>query len=574
MKRLIFEEIQIISYKERKAIKIRFNPKKTIIKGANQVGKSSLIKSIYYTLGANPEVMNPNWLKAEPITLLKFTIDSIKIAVLRFDKKRYAVINEYNEIVSHNFNTLSEYLNTIFNFNLVISSRDGLPKVPPPTYLFLPFYIDQDKNWNDSWNAFSGLGQFSGWKKPLIDYHSGIKGNRYYETKTELDSTKLELESTKREIDALNKILRGIKDKLNQEDFNFTVEDFSNEISELLSECDVLKTRQNKLKYQLTELYNHKSILDSRILIIEKAITETKADYSYALNYNDDVIDCPMCGAHYTNNFNERFSIAEDEEKLGELLIELKTELIKINDDIAKHDKSFIEAKIDFEKIESLLSSKKEEVKLADIIENEGKKKVNEIFKNEQNEVYGRIGDATVRYDLLYEHLKEINKEGETRKQNIMTLYRSKLKSFLEELNISVDKTSISLFEKMDAKIKEQGSNLPRALLAYYFSILHVMNKYSTSTFCPIVVDSPNQQEQDGENRKAIMNFIYNNQPIDSQIILGLVDDVDTTLFDNDTILLEDDKYSLLKDFYFEEVNEELYPIIENGIFDGEAPFL
>ncbi|MDY3538380.1 hypothetical protein PG275_10260 [Riemerella anatipestifer] len=573
MKRLVFEEIQILSYKERKAIKIQFNPKKTIIKGANQVGKSSLIKSIYYTLGATPQIINPNWLKAEPITYLKIRIDNKKLSVLRYDKSKFAVLDDTGKITSHNFKSLSQFLNKELDFNLVLTNRKGEPENPPPTYLFLPFYIDQDKDWNESWNSFSNLSQFKLWKKHLIDYHSGIKGNKYYETKTELDSTKIELDETRIEINTLNKILRGIKAKLNNEDFNITVDDFSNEISELLAECEILKSDQNKLKQKLTDLYNHKSILDSRISIIEKAITETKADYKYALNYIDEVIDCPMCGAHYENNFNERFSIAEDEEKLEELLIELKIELVKINEDILKFDKSFLEKKIDFEKIEQLLNSKKEEIKLADIIENEGKKKVNEIFKNEQNLVYQKIGAAKSNYDLLEKQLKEINKEGEDRKQKIMTLYRSKLKLFLKELNIDEKKTSVSIFERMDAKINEQGSNLPRALLAYYFSFLHIMNKYSTSTFCPIVVDSPNQQEQDGENRKAIMNFIYKNQPENSQIIIGLVDDIDTSLYGDDTTILENDKYSLLKESYFDSVNDEIYPIIETGIFRDELPF-
>ena len=122
-----------------------------------------------------------------------------------------------------------------------------------------------------------------------------------------------------------------------------------------------------------------------------------------------------------------------------------------------------------------------------------------------------------------------------------MNLYKSKLISFLKELNIDVDKAPRNLFKRMDAKINEQGSNLPRTLLAYYFS------------------------------------FFHNNQPEDSQIILGLVNDIDISLFekdnDSDIILLKDDKYSLLKKDFYDEVNEEIYPIIEKGIFRDELPF-
>jgi predicted nucleic acid-binding Zn-ribbon protein len=572
MKRLVFEEIQVLSFREKKAIKVQFNPKRTIIKGSNQVGKSSLMKSIYYTLGANPSVINDNWLKAEPITYLKFKVDEKRLSVMRYNKIVFVVIDENGITQAHNFKSLSAYLNKIFDFNLIINNRKGEAETPPPAYLFLPFYIDQDKSWNDNWNSFANLSQFSKWKKPLLDYHSGIKGNSYYKTKSEFDSIKTEIEETKNEIDTLNKILRSIKSKLKDEDFNISVDDFSNEVTELLSECEILKVEQNKLKHKLTEFYNQKSVLLSRISIVETSINESKLDYKYALNYIENEIDCPMCGAHYENNFSERFSIAEDEENLDELLKELKNELLNINEEIQKFDKSFIDKKIDFEKIQELLNEKKAEIKLIDLIENEGKKRVKEIFVQEQNEIYTKIGKATTKFSSLEIDLKRINKDGETKKQNIMNLYRSKLTAYLKNLNIDTEKTSKGIFERMDSNIKEQGSNLPRALLAYYFAFLHIMDKYSTSTFCPIVIDSPNQQEQDSENLKAIMNFINQNQPENSQLILSLVEDIETT-FDKDTLYLENEKYSLLKADFYDEVYNELSPIIEGGIFNDELPF-
>lgn len=572
MKRLVFEEIQVISYREKKAIKVQFNPKRTIIKGSNQIGKSSLIKSIYYTLGANPSIINDNWLKAEPVTYLKFKVDNAKLSVLRYKKNVFVLIDENGVAQAHNFKSLSDYLNEIFDFNLIINNRKGEPETPPPTYLFLPFYIDQDKGWNDNWNSFANLSQFSSWKKPLLDYHSGIKGNSYYKTKSEFDSIKKELEETKNEIDTLNKILRGIKAKLKEEDFNININDFSKEISELLSECELLKVEQNKLKHKLTELYNQKSIILSRIAIVETSINESKLDYKYALNHVENEIDCPMCGAHYENNFSERFSIAEDEENLDELLKELKNELLYINEEINKFNKSFIEKKIDFEKIQELLNEKKADIKLVDLIENEGKKRVKEIFIEEQNAIYIKIGQATSKFSALDIELKRINKDGEGKKHTIMNLYRSKLTSNLKSLNINTEKTSKGIFERMDSAIKEQGSNLPRALLAYYFSFLHIMNKYSTSTFCPIVIDSPNQQEQDKDNLKAIMNFISTNQPDNSQLILSLVEDIETT-FDKDTLYLENEKYSLLKADFYDEVNNEISPIIDKTIFNDELQF-
>ncbi|WP_457094139.1 AAA family ATPase, partial [Microvirga sp. P5_D2] len=59
MKRLLFERLELLSLSERKARTVEFHPRLTVITGENGVGKSSVIKSLYWTLGAAPAVMHP-----------------------------------------------------------------------------------------------------------------------------------------------------------------------------------------------------------------------------------------------------------------------------------------------------------------------------------------------------------------------------------------------------------------------------------------------------------------------------------------------------------------------------------
>ncbi|CAM4277886.1 hypothetical protein [Zobellia nedashkovskayae] len=201
MKRLILEELMILSLREKKAKKIKFDPKTTIIKGTNQVGKSSLIKSIYYTLGATAGMVHPNWIKAEPISLVKIKVDDKRLSVLRFDKKRFVIIDDSGEVMSFNFKEASAYLNELLDFKLIMNSRKGEAEIPPPAYQFLPFYIDQDRSWTKNWDSFANLSQYSAWKSPLVNYHSGIKGNAYYITKSDLDKARQELDDTSKEIE-------------------------------------------------------------------------------------------------------------------------------------------------------------------------------------------------------------------------------------------------------------------------------------------------------------------------------------------------------------------------------------
>lgn len=75
MKRMIIKEIKLVSFLEEKAKKVIFHPNITVIKGDNHTGKSSLIKSIYWTFGADPKDLHPKWKNANVISLVKFSLD-------------------------------------------------------------------------------------------------------------------------------------------------------------------------------------------------------------------------------------------------------------------------------------------------------------------------------------------------------------------------------------------------------------------------------------------------------------------------------------------------------------------
>jgi predicted ATP-binding protein involved in virulence len=82
MKKLLLKEILLLSKKEGKAKKIRFDPDTTVVTGLNNTGKSSLIKSIYHCLGADVDY-HPKWKGANVTCLLKFELDDKDYNILR-----------------------------------------------------------------------------------------------------------------------------------------------------------------------------------------------------------------------------------------------------------------------------------------------------------------------------------------------------------------------------------------------------------------------------------------------------------------------------------------------------------
>ncbi len=87
------------------------------------------------------------------------------------------------------------------------------------------------------------------------------------------------------------------------------------------------------------------------------------------------------------------------------------------------------------------------------------------------------------------------------------------------------------------------------------------MKEHSTAAFCPIIIDSPNQQDQDFVNLKKMLGFIRDKRPKFSQLVLGLVDDCGIE-FDGDVIELTD-KYQLLRRDGYADIAEDVRELLD-----------
>ena len=103
-------------------------------------------------------------------------------------------------------------------------------------------------------------------------------------------------------------------------------------------------------------------------------------------------------------------------------------------------------------------------------------------------------------------------------------------------------------------KIHETGSDRPRAILAYVYAILHLIWEAEDAVRCPIVLDSPKQQDQDDINHLSLLHFIRDERPSGSQLILLLVDDAGVD-FGCEPLVL-DTKYSLLSSEEYGQTSE------------------
>ena len=98
-------------------------------------------------------------------------------------------------------------------------------------------------------------------------------------------------------------------------------------------------------------------------------------------------------------------------------------------------------------------------------------------------------------------------------------MYLDKLKINLEILNVTyIDSKDLKKFK---TSFNSGGNDLPCAILAQIFTLYLISSRYSTTVSAPIVLDAIFQQEPAEEKINTIWDFIINNQPQDSQLIIS-----------------------------------------------------
>lgn len=559
MKRLLFERLTLLSAKEQRGLVLKFHNKATILKGENDVGKSSILKTLLKTFGTQPHKETDRWKKANVQSLVDFTIDGERRSLLR-SRDSYGLFDDQMRLVgtySSVTNELSPYLANLFNFHLSLNAKNSATTQATPAFMFLPFYADQDRSWVTTMEGFERLSQFDNYRRDVVWFHTGIRPNDYYLAKASKLDAERKQEEEKHNRDIVMHAIRRVQGLFAEHDFTLQLHDFRDEIEELLEESKVLISQEASLKDKIVSLRNFQLAVDSQLAIVLRAANELEQDFEYAARSLDDSVECPTCGAHYENSVAERFAIAADEYKCRELMEELQDEKRRLRDEYDSVVQQTEAVHGELSRIDQLLASKKGDVNLREILQSEGKKEVREALSADVRVLNLKIGELDQEITDADRRMKAAT--DSKRSKRIKDFYRERMSEFLDEL--AVKSTESERYDRIDCKINESGSDGPRALLAYQFAILHTIHEFSSSTFCPIVIDSPNQQDQDEENLARIRKFINERAPAGSQLILGLVDDGGTDF--GGVVHDFTQKYNVLRKEAFDESSERIRPLLD-----------
>ena len=251
---LVVSSITMVDLTNKEAKRISFSPKKNLLTSTrNHLGKSVIMKSIYYTLGA--EVYYPNPIKRlNLLTYIDFSLNAHLYRVARLKNTFVLYCDGVFDGCYQSVGDFEERLCEIFDLeiDLVSKDRDGTIIKCPPAFYYMPYYVDQENGWAVNSFSFDKMAQFDlPQRKNSYFFHLGVLDNSYVEISKRCKANKKRIDELAKEIDKYRMVIETLQAGLNAIQMSFDTASLERAIS----------SRQQEIKRILEELTQTRSAL-------------------------------------------------------------------------------------------------------------------------------------------------------------------------------------------------------------------------------------------------------------------------------------------------------------------------
>lgn len=515
MSSMIFKSILIADVQKHTARFVPFGKGLNVITSAeNHVGKSSVIKSLYDTLGAEVR-FDARWDKDTKLTVVTIDVDGTEYQVVRFIK-RFAILKDEELLLLSDSVTrqLAPKLAEIFSFSVYLAEKGGDKKVvqAPPAFTFMPYYIDQDKGWNELYDSFERMDQFS---KPerakSLYFHLGLYTKARIELQAKKDGLKAEINELLEEeqrlvitVNALTEELNNIIPADNVEELERHLAVPKKKIEELVQEIGRVR---NKIQELNTALQQHENQLDIIVQFQQIQIPDKEEKKMRHI--------CPQCGYEYDDELYDLVRSNYNQSNAEYLRAQIELIVNNIKTELKTQEERYVGLMAKLKKMERVYDESQDAYDA--YLRHRG-------LKNAIRKYSVELDNNRIKQSEHEDEIKDINKELKKApdKKEIEQTYIDFVKQNLIALN--------AWTQEYDGKIKllkalnAQGSLLPKIILSQYNALFQTMVDMNSQVIrFPFVVDSPRDKESSVNSSKEILNMIAKITSL-PQIILATVD--------------------------------------------------
>lgn len=501
MSRMNIKSLLIADYENEKANKFVFSDSANlIVSSTNGEGKSSLVKSIYYALGANLKSFPKGWNADNFIFQLEVFIDGNEFLIKRHNKVISVLDN--NEVkLFENFAEYYLWLQEKLKMRLeLVNKSSDKASLASVEALFSPMYIDQDKAWDGKLfkDSFESLGRYKSndFPKNVFDYYLGISDSQIVDKESKKNEYLRQLELVNGRINQVQSVYKTYRTK------NKITETVPKDFKDLQKELDFYITETDKFSIKITDKTGELSKEKINLDILNQDLEELKKLSSKIKERFSEIRhECVYCHSILTRQQSlTRLELEDNELAIKSRIDSISQQIMKSKRIVQEKEEAIKQLQEQFNQYHERLTELKQ---LSDIDEYVNQNVLSELKKLEIQETSEKsnldklIGDITKEIRMLK---KELNQRAKTIEGD-----HEELKN---ELSILIGSTGITdkKFRNFD-KLKGSGTNLNKDLLVIFLVYMNLIDSKSITSL-PFAIDSFVKNETDGKVLKKMFDAI------------------------------------------------------------------
>ena len=559
MNEMYFKSILIADIQAHTARFQKFNRGINVITSTdNHVGKSSLLKSLYYAMGAEVEY-DTVWEVNTKLYVVNICICGKDYTVVRF-QKNFAMFEGEKLILLTNSvsGDLAKMYEEIFSFSIYLpNKKTNKTELASPAFTFMPYYIDQDRGWNGLYNSFLRLEQYKkNDREKSLYFHLNIYNKHRIEILAEKDKLKSELEVLK---DKEAKIKITV-DSLSQEVQHLipaeTIDELENNLQIPKEKIALLVSRigevRNKVQELETILHKHEYQLN---VIKEYHKIKQKPSFKKLKN-NDNLYECPRCGYTFDDEIYNMVRLNYNISNEDYMCQQIQLIINSITKELDINKEKYVNMMNELEEMEKVFDDSQDSYNI--YVKQRGlQKSIKDFTKQLEKNNY----EQSQRIDSIKKIDKELRKLPN--KKEIEEKYVEYVR--LNIIKLGAWNPAYEGNIKIIKPIKAQGTLENKIILAQFVGLFQTIEYFkSKSIRFPFIVDSPRAKEASYISSKDIIKMIFNISSL-PQIILATMDfqDFENGLECNYSKTILTKKRSLLNSVTYAEYQEKINELME-----------
>ncbi|WP_088816358.1 MULTISPECIES: hypothetical protein [Listeria] len=500
---MIFNSFSILDFKNKEAKTFDFNDTTNlIVSDGNHQGKSSLLKSMYYTLGFDVRQFPSGWNIDDLYFQLEIRIEDSTFTISR-QKNNYRVsdrtepmtVKEYSEWLR---NRLNIYMKLPHNKTMELHDAYS-------TAMILPFYIDQDDSWEDTIykNVSNATKQYRDVPKNIFESVfslSDVEINKLISERTDYLNKKKEIQST---IENFIKIVGEYKQENETEDIVTKLDKIAlkNDIDRYLHMINEFNQEVTGYKVKLLHKQELLDLQKQELSELKKLIQMNKKRYETIKT------ECKYCHSQLTVEQSlRRLELSNNDFEIALYKDAVQKEIQKLDQEISdfKKKQKLIEDKVD--QISYEIQKSKELLTIDDYVNLKAK---NEAIKTMEGLIDNQRmlkQNLDERISKLKKSIDSLKKEKNELKERIKMDYENQIIR-IKNIITDIDMNELKFLDFK--KISGSGTDKNKKYLAYYLVYFSLLKKYSTYKI-PYCMDSFIKNEISGNSATEMFNAVQN----------------------------------------------------------------